>query len=131
MKVVIFALPLLVSACAIAPERMAAESDLEVCRSYGTFRASGVWATSAASYETEVRKRGLITEEEWRLIADKKIQTGMSRCAMYAAFGKPDRENRTVGSGRERVQHVFNSGYRYIKTYYIYTENNRVTAWQD
>lgn len=36
-----------------------------------------------------------------------------------------------IAANHERVQHVYNAGYRYIKAYYIYTENDRVTAWQD
>jgi hypothetical protein len=121
---------LTVTACAISPERIARESDIDVCRSFGTFRASPLWQASADSYEAEVRRRKLIADDEWALVGSKKIRTGMSRCVMYASHGSPDRENRTRTAGSERVQHVYNSGYRYIKAYYIYTENDRVTAWQ-
>lgn len=131
MKRIIVTAAAILSGCAVAPERVAQVSDLEVCRSYGIFRASGLWATRAASYEAEVKRRGLIAADEWPLVEAKKIRNGMSRCAMYAAFGGPDRENRTVSGSHVHVQHVFNAGYRYIKAFYVYTDNDRVTAWQD
>lgn len=119
------------ASCAIAPERVAQESDLEVCRSLGVYRGSALFGASASSYEAEARRRNLLTEEEWGMVAAKRVKIGMSRCAMYVTFGKPDRENATTSSYGRHVQHVFNSGYRYIKAYYIYTDNDRVVSWQD
>lgn len=120
-----------VTGCAVAPERMANKSDLEVCRSFGIYRASGLWATSANSYHEEIKRRNLLSDDDWQMIGPKKIKVGMSRCAMYVAFGAPDRENATTSAYGRRVQHVYNAGYRFIKAYYIYTENDKVTAWQD
>lgn len=123
-------LSVVTAGCAISPERVASSSNNEICKSFGIFRASAIWTSSAESYGAEVRRRNLISAAEWQLINEKSIQVGMSRCAMYAAFGGPDRENSTTSAYGTRVQHVFNSGYRYISPYYIYTENDKVVAWQ-
>lgn len=72
----------------------------------------------------EVRRRKLLTDLEWRLVAERTIQVGMSRCAMYLSWGRPFRENRTVVGQAEHIQHVYS---RHL----VYTYNDKVTAWQD
>jgi hypothetical protein len=117
--------------CAVSPEQASQRSDNEVCESYGVFSRSGMWGAAAETYRREIEHRKLMTTEEWALADKKTIRIGMSRCAMYASWGKPDRENRSVGSYGEHIQHVYNSGYRYIRPKYVYTRNGIVSSWQD
>lgn len=49
----------------------------------------------------------------------------MSQCGMYAAWGDPVRENQSVGSWGRKIQHVYQS------RNYVYTENGRITSYQN
>lgn len=82
-------------------------------------------------YHAEMERRSLLSQNEKDLVAKKQIQIGMSLCALYASWGKPDHENRSVGSWGTHIQHVYNAGLRYIRPTYVYTENGVVTSWQD
>lgn len=117
--------------CAMSPDIMTRQDDMDVCRSYGIYANSPMWRATADGYEQEINRRGLLSTEEWQLARSKKIRQGMSQCALYASWGKPDRENRSVGSWGVHIQHVYNAGYRYIQPSYVYTENGKVRSWQD
>lgn len=121
----------LISGCAISPERISSQSDLDVCQSYGIYSRGIGWGELADQYKKEIFRRNLLTQEEWELAAQKRIRRGMGQCAMYVSWGKPDRENRSVGSWGVHIQHVYNAGYKYIPVSYVYTENGKVTSWQD
>ncbi len=54
----------------------------------------------------------------------QEIKTGMSLCQLYASWGYSNTQNRTVGSWGTHIQHVYGNQY-------VYTENGRVTSWQD
>jgi hypothetical protein len=71
----------------------------------------------------EVQRRKLLTPEEWALTEQKKIQIGMSVCALYASWGDPLKENKTVLPGRVHIQHVY-------MHHYVYSDNGRVLSWQ-
>lgn len=58
------------------------------------------------------------------LVLKSEIRLGMSQCELYASWGEPTEENRSVGRWGVHVQHVYDDSY-------VYTENGRVTAWQD
>lgn len=128
----VFALiiPIVVAGCVSTPERMASTPDLDVCMSYGIYR-TGILAGSSGQYYEEMTRRELLTGNDVSLVQNKQIQRGMSQCALYASWGKPDKENRTVFAGGIHIQHIYNTGYRNIKRSYVYTENGRVTSWQD
>ncbi len=76
--------------------------------------------------ETVLLEKG-ITEEELEAARNGSVFIGMSRDALYAAWGKPYTENRTILANKVRIQHVFTFGGRR----YAYTENGFVTAIQD
>lgn len=59
------------------------------------------------------------------LIKKESIKIGISTCQLYASWGMPDQENRSVGGWGVHIQHVYGS------KYYVYTKNNVVTSWQD
>ena len=58
------------------------------------------------------------------LIRKEQVRIGMSECQLYAAWGLPSDQNRTVGSWGIHIQHIYGNAY-------VYTENGRVTSWQD
>jgi len=52
------------------------------------------------------------------------INIGATLCQMYASMGRPDRENRSVGSWGVHIQHGFEG-------LFVYTQNGTVTSFQD
>lgn len=129
MKAAVALLTGLLAGCATTQD-IASQPDMEVCRSYGVFR-TGILLATAPAYRDEMIRRQLLSDEEWMLVERKELRIGMSQCAMYASWGRPDRENRSVGSYGVHIQHIFNTGYRYIRPTYIYTQNGKVRSWQD
>lgn len=119
------------SACATSPESMAGRSNLDICQSYGVYAASPLWAASAQSSRDELIRRKALTDEEWAIVQQRSIKIGMSQCALYASWGRPDRQNRSVSAGGVVIQHVYNAGYRHVRPSYVYTMDGTVTSWQD
>lgn len=58
------------------------------------------------------------------LVKKEKIRIGMNLCGLYASWGRPQEENRTVGNWGVHIQHIYEGGY-------VYTENGVVASWQD
>lgn len=71
---------------------------------------------------TEARRRKLRFND--KQIQSEEVKIGMTECQLYATWGLPDDQNRTVGSWGVHIQHIYGSKY-------IYTQNGRVTSWQD
>jgi hypothetical protein len=128
---IISAIATLLSGCATSPESMAHRSNLDICQSYGVFSASPLWAARAQSHRDELIRRKALTNEEWTIVQQRSIRIGMSQCALYASWGRPDRSNRSVAAGGVVIQHVYNAGYRHIRPRYVYTRDGTVTGWQD
>lgn len=82
-----------------------------------------------ASHLQEMQRRNLLTANELDLVKNKQIQRGMSLCAMYASWGVPYKENRSVGRWGTHIQHVYGS--HHSSRAYVYTENGIVTSWQN
>lgn len=59
------------------------------------------------------------------LTRKEHIRMGISECQLFASWGLPEDQNRTVGGWGVHIQHVYGSGT------YVYTENGKVTSWQD
>jgi hypothetical protein len=59
------------------------------------------------------------------LVTKGLIKIGSSECQLYASWGLPEDQNRTVGGWGVHIQHIYGNGT------YVYTENGRVTSWQD
>lgn len=130
IKKLLFLPAILIYGCATTPEQLSRRSDLDICQSYGVFRG-GIFSAAAPAYYDEMTRRNLLKDNEIDLVQNKQIRNGMSLCGLYASWGRPDKENRTVFRGGTRIQHVFNAGYRYIKPTYVYTDNGVISAWQD
>ena len=98
-------------------------------RSYPGYRArSDEWHVASLKamlqLERALRRKG-ITQKEMDLIKAGKISIGMNLNAMYGAWGRPIRENRTVSQYSTRIQHV------YPGSVFIYTTDGAITSWQD
>jgi hypothetical protein len=128
--VVPLASAMLLAACAIPQQNVAAMDSLEVCRMHGIY-AGTAFIDSAAQMRDEILRRKLLSDEEWGLVQSKNIRVGMSQCAMYASWGRPERENRTVGSFGSSIQHVYGRYSRYSRPTYVYTRNGVVNSFQD
>ncbi len=110
-------------------KKVAAIEDERFCQEYGkTLRAakkSGDTPYSLAMTERAVNefgaKAGFIDD-----IQERSLALGMGWCEVYAAIGKPDHGNRSVGSYGEHYQLVYRNRGRYV-----YLENGIVTSWQD
>lgn len=101
-----------------------------LCRQLGSpiiGRATDSWR----NLYNEAKNRNLFTDSDAEAIVRQSIRVGMTQCAMYASWGWPDRENRTVSGSGSMVQHVYNAGSRYSKPKYIYTVNGIVRSFQD
>jgi hypothetical protein len=123
---------LLLAGCAATPQRASTLSNTELCVRYGdSLRAND--SSGAQIYRSEIDNRNLmLPTDNTESIRRKQISIGMSRCAMHASWGFSSRDNRSVTSRGVRVQHVYMSPYsRYRASAYVYTENGRVTGWQD
>lgn len=125
------AMAIALSACATSPQVAANLPDERICQMHGSQVKAGFAAESIATLRSELQRRHLVADDEWPDVDRQRVRVGMSQCAMLAVMGTPDRQNRTVSNNTVRVQHVFDSGYRYIKAKYVYTENGKVTAFQD
>ena len=107
----------------IPPTQM---SVAQLCATYGMLSRGNPRADALPLIETELDRRNLrLTTDERDLVIRERIRVGVSQCVMYAAWGFPVRENRTVTGGGESIQHVY-SGRNYA-----YTRNGVVTALQN
>lgn len=110
------------------PEHLRSYSKDEFCIEYGRYLQkrngevdSEPRVQKAMSSELHRRNIKLNTAQ----IAQEKIKLGISTCQLYASWGRPDSENRSVGKWGVHIQHVYGSGV------YVYSENGQVTSWQD
>lgn len=118
------------SGCATTPEQLAAKSDIQLCQTYrDARRVGGLIGDLGASHLQEIQRRRLLSENELDLVKNRQIQRGMSLCALYASWGTPYKENRSVGKWGTHIQHVY--GTRRSRNAYVYTENGVVTSWQN
>lgn len=81
-------------------------------------------AKVVSAYNKELKRRKLTLNNT--LINKQSIKLGVSECQLYASWGFPNDQNKSVGSWGVHIQHV----YKRSETY-VYTENGKVTSWQD
>lgn len=81
----------------------------------------------------EAKSRKLFTDEEIELIKAKKARIGMSEHALIASWGNPGlygRVNKSVSRYGIRKQFVYRSCSN-CSAVYVYTENGKITSWQN
>jgi hypothetical protein len=113
--------------CATDPAHLTEASNLDICRGYGIYSAWRIHGPLTEQYKREMERRKLLTPEEWALVAQRRIQKGISRCALYASWGVPVSEHPSDGDGGE-IQHVYHTGWR-ISPGAVYTKNGKVEGW--
>jgi hypothetical protein len=72
--------------------------------------------------ESKRRRAGI----DKNLVKSEQIQIGINQCTLYASWGYPKSQNRAVGSWGVYIQHVYGDFGPFV-----YTENGRVTSWQN
>ena len=110
------------------PNRLKAMSKDEVCLAYGNALRKGeidgvALPDIAKLVKKELARRKLKLDDS--LARKGQIKIGISECQLYASWGMSKDQNRTVGDWGVHIQNVYGSGT------YVYTENGRVTSWQD
>lgn len=111
-----------------APTILKAMSKEEFCVAYGKALRKGEIYEIGALPDTvrlvkqELNRRKLKLDDS--LVRNEQIRLGISECQLYASWGLPRDQNQSVGRWGIHIQHVY-----YGK--YVYTENGRVTSWQD
>jgi len=93
--------------------------DYILCKAYGFSQSENV--------RRELENRKIFTILDWEVIDKKQVKIGMSVCALYASWGVPDNENRSVSRYGTTIQHVYGRDY----PVYVYSEDGFVTGWQD
>jgi hypothetical protein len=137
MRRIALAAPLLVAIAGcghLITSTASTDSDFDVCERFGRYSNTPAFQHGplAESYFQETQKRQLLTAREYTAIRDRKIGVGMSECALIASWGRPTIANRSVSRYGVRVQYVYRSpGYYVSSARYVYTEDGRVTSWQD
>ncbi len=102
-----------------------------LCVAYGRALRDEEWFEVAPAMKGEVlpfakadiQRRGFLANPT--RAARGIVKIGDDVCHLYAAVGEPLYENRTVTKHGAHVQHVYGS------SSYFYSDNGRITAWQD
>ena len=126
--------PLVVAAVGIAlagcvtidPATVEKMSSQDLCVVYGANLRVPDNGERVAILRQELHRRDLLlTSDGHGRMASEQVRVGDSECAMYAAWGRPVRQNRTTTASGTRVQHVYEG------RNYVYTTNGRVTGIQN
>lgn len=115
-----------------APAYLKTLRPVVICVYYGNaLRGEPIFDDDDLEFDNESAWDAVIAEFKRRkypvrtaFIKKQQIYIGMSACGLYASLGIPDEENNTVGAWGTHTQHVYGKNY-------VYTENGRVTSWQD
>jgi len=106
----------------MSPEELQAENSYNLCNAYAFSKSENAKA--------ELIRRNAIPDDEWPVIEQKKIRMGMSELGLVCSWGYPSIINKTVTRYGERKQWVYRSCSS-CKGQYVYTENGKVTNWQN
>jgi hypothetical protein len=111
-----------------APQTLREMSKDKFCLTYGKYLRGeetddfGKAENMMALIKKEASRRRLSINNS--LVKSENIRLGMSECELFASWGYPKDSNRTVGYFGEHIQYIYSNAY-------VYTENGRVTSWQD
>ncbi|MBX9870801.1 MAG: hypothetical protein K2X75_02290 [Burkholderiaceae bacterium] len=79
----------------------------------------------------ELQRRNLLTQSELQAVDRSDLLIGMSRCGMFAVKGIPIGRNETTTAAGTSTQWIFQNTRTTGRREYVYTRNERVTAWQN
>jgi hypothetical protein len=109
----------------MSSEELSHQDSYLLCNAYALKRSKNI--------KTELLKRNIIPPKEWQPIDQGEIKRGMSELGLICSWGYPTINgsiNETVGSWGVHKQWV----YRLCSTcssQYVYTENGKITGWQN
>lgn len=113
-----------------APKNIKGLSLSEFCEFYGYMvRGEDIPDFGSANdmkkiMTNEANRRGV--KVNTKLVKEQLLKLGISTCELYASWGLPNNENKSVGSFGVHIQHIYTrSGV------YVYSENGRVSSWQE
>jgi hypothetical protein len=102
------------------------EKSLNLCNAYAHSKLEKAKA--------ELIRRNDIPDDEWPDIEDKKIRIGMSELGLVCSWGKPSLYgtiNKTVNRYGESKQWAYRPCTSCKAKYVVYTENGKITSWQN
>jgi len=115
-----------------APDKLKSMTKNELCLhfKYGVDSKILTGSTSLdANIEAALKQRGFTTSQINK--ARKTIVSiGSPVCMLYAAWGKPEKENKTGIKNSLQIQHIYPGSTRFDKKYF-YSKNGIITSWQD
>ena len=109
----------------MSTEELQSVTDSDLCNAYAVIRADKVKA--------ELKRRNVISANEWALIEQKKICIGMSELGLICSWGYPGiygSVNTMVSRYGVNKQWVFRLC-DICKTSFVHTENGEIISWQD
>jgi hypothetical protein len=117
-----------------APQILSDMDKDDFCVAYGKYLAKqkikeigSLEKNLSSLMKTEVKKRKLVIRTKYA--STSSVRPGMTDCELFAAVGLPTKRNRDVGELGVHVQNIYN--FYGGSDFYVYTENGRVTSWQD
>lgn len=102
----------------LKPDKLAKLKDADLCVKAGKYRNK----PDLNNIYQELNKRN--TSYDPVSIKNNSVKINGFECDIFAAYGKPERYNRTVTQRGTSVQMVYGDTY-------IYTNNGIITAWSD
>ena len=132
-KLIPVLLPLLVIGCAGSPgrvlltksEKLQGVSSFDLCKTF--------YVRPTDKLRSELQERNEFTPEEWTFIDEQRIYVGMRELVLACAWGYPGFFGSVSESVTDDVTHrqwVYRAcpGCRAL---YVYTEDGKVTGWQN
>lgn len=127
------ALAALLYGCAGSPARIGMMSAAELAAVDSWDLCNAYAYNGSESARAELERRSAIPADEWVLIDKKQIAIGMSELGLMCSWGSVGYTggvNQSVGQYGAHKQWVYRSC-RYCKTKYVYTDNGKITGWQN
>jgi len=117
-NIVMLLICITLAACGLDPQDYPAMSDNELCASYGLdnelLHNGGPLGELPARREqlarTEIDKRQLVPASQWPSIDQEKLDFGMGKCAVLAAWYKPDFTSKSRAGNIELEIWAYNNG---------------------
>lgn len=118
--------PDLIASVATMPDDQLQQQHVDIlCRAYGRGQYENV--------RSELIRRGALTAEEWKLIAQHRIRTGMSECALMASWARSGvhiTRSRSMLSN-ETVTHWTFQECADCKAHHVTTLDGKIVHWEE
>jgi len=112
-----------------SPAKLKKMNNTELCLHF-FFGIESKILTGSTPYDRNIvkeLKKRKFKESQIKKARKSSVSIGSPVCMLYAAWGKPTKENRTVRRNGVHIQHI----YRRNKDTYFYSDNGVITSLQD